>query len=138
LQVFGERAIVVENLGVIESISRAWKVFRGNLGNIILLALVMGVISGIFGLVGGAVAAIVLLPTLLPVITEVMGNGTVTTASTVVAALGVLVAMVLGAIINTLFITFNSAAWTLAYRQFINPPPAPVAPAVIQPPAPVA
>jgi hypothetical protein len=134
LQVFGERAIVLENLGVTESIGRAWRVFRANLGNIILLALVMLVISFIFGLIGGLAVGVILLPTLLPVITEGINSGVISTGATIVAVLGVLVASILGAIINTLFITFNSAAWTLAYRQFIATPVAPA----IQPPAPIA
>lgn len=121
LQTFGERAIVVEDMGVFASISRGWGVFRANLGNIILLALVMMVVSFIFGLVGGAVAAVVLLPTLLPVITEGMNSGSISSGPAIVAVIGVLIAMVLGAIINTLYITFNSTTWTLAYRQFITP-----------------
>jgi hypothetical protein len=130
LQTFGERAIVLENRGVTDSISRAWAIFRNNLGNIILLALVMAVISGVVGLIAGAAMFTVLIPTMFPLVSGLSNNAVISAGTTVLAIVGVIIGIVISAIINTLFITFNSAAWTLAFRSFTG-----VAPAAAQPPA---
>jgi hypothetical protein len=130
LQTFAERAIVIENQGVTESISRAWGIFRANLGNIILLALVMVVISFVVGLIAGAAVFAILAPTMFPLIYGFSQNSVISAGTTVLAIVGVVIGVVIGAIINTLYITFNSATWTLAFRAFTG-----VAPAAAQPPA---
>ena len=40
-----ERAIVLEELGVMPALSRGWEIFRANLGTIILMAIILGVID---------------------------------------------------------------------------------------------
>jgi hypothetical protein len=129
LTTFGERAIVIEKLGVMASISRAWGIFRANLGNIILLALIMGAITFAISLVTGAIALAVLVPTMLPAILELSRGGTPGVATIILGVAGVIVGIILGAIVRTLFITFNSTAWTLAFRQFTG-----IAPAITAPP----
>jgi hypothetical protein len=124
LQTFGERAIVLENLGVTESIGRAWSIFRSNLGNIILLAIVMMVISWAVGLIALAAASIVIAPTMLPLIYGLSQNAVVSAGTTVLAVVGVIVGIIISALISTLYITFNSAAWTLAFRSFTGAAPA--------------
>ena len=138
ISTFGERAIVIENRGVTASISQAWAIFRANLGNIILLALLMGFIGAIFGLVTGAIALAIILPTLVPVIIEVARGGTPGAGAIVVAIIGVIVASILGAIVRALYVTFNSATWTLAFRQFTGAAPVVAPPTAIQPPLPAA
>ena len=122
IQTFGERAIVLENAGITDSISRAWAIFRANLGNIILLALIMFVISIAFGLITGFVSLVILIPSIIPVIDEASRTGVMQISTILVALIGVIIATILAAIINALFVTFNSAAWTLAYRQFTGGP----------------
>ena len=46
-----ENAIVVEDLGILESLGRGWQVFKSGFLSVILIALILGVISGIAGLV---------------------------------------------------------------------------------------
>ncbi|MCL4505902.1 MAG: hypothetical protein M1434_12575 [Chloroflexi bacterium] len=137
-QTFGERAIVIENMGVTASISRAWAVFGANLGNIILLALLMLVVSFVFGLVVGALALIVLAPTLLPLFLDTSRSGALSAGMLALAVIGLILVAILGAVVESVFVTFNSATWTLAYRQFIGiAPPTPAQPAA-QPPLPAA
>jgi hypothetical protein len=139
IQTFGERAIVLENAGITASISRAWAVFRANLGNIILLALIMLFISIVFGIITGAVLAVILVPTMAPIFVAMTQNGTLEAGSTILAIFGLIVASIVGAIINALYVAFNSATWTLAYRQFTGAAPVKVVPMPTpQPPAPVA
>lgn len=128
LTTFGERSIMIEKLGVTASLSKAWSLFRANLGNIILMALLMGVISLVIGIITGTVALIVLAPTMLPTVLEITRGGMPGAASIVLAVGGVIVAAILGAIVRTLFIVFNSTTWTLVYRQFTGSVPAVAAP----------
>lgn len=137
IQTFGERAIVLENAGVMDSIGRGWAVFRANLGNIILIALIMWVIATAFAFVVGAIVAAVLFASVFPAINDLSQSGSLGAGPTILAIIGVILATVVGAIINTLFTTFNSTAWTLAFRQFTGSVPAVPAPAA-QPPLPAA
>ncbi len=132
LQTFGERAIVLENKGVIEAIGRGWEVFRSNLGNIILLALLLFVISIVVGFVVAIVAGLLFAPTL---ITAILGAGTeggIGTGTIILGVLTFLVVVIISAIINAIFTAFGSTVWTLAYRQFTG------ASSVIAEPAPPA
>jgi hypothetical protein len=124
LQTFGERAIVLDGLGVMDSLRKAWEVFRANLGNIIVIALIMAVISFVVGLIVGAISAAVFIPTVL----MAMGQAeTGVQASTVIVGLlSFVIVVVLAAVVSALFVSFNSAAWTLAYRQFTGQAPAPI------------
>ena len=115
------------------SISRAWNIFRSNLGNIILLALVMAVISFVVGLVASFAAVVILAPTVLPLILELGRGSAITIATTVLATIGLIIGIIIGAIINTLYVTFNSATWTLAYRSFTGATPVATVPPVAPP-----
>lgn len=118
LQTFGERAIVIDNLGVGDALRRAWDVFRNNLGNIILLALLMLVISIVIGFIVAAISGVLFLPTILGAAANAeqgIGTGTI-----ILAGITFLVVAIIGAIIGALYIAFNSATWTLAYRQFTD------------------
>lgn len=118
LQTFGERAIVLENKGVLDALSRGWEVFRSNLGNIILLALLMFVISLVVGFVIAIVAGLLFAPTLIATILGASSEGGIGAATLILGALTFLVVVIIGAIINAIFAAFSSAVWTLAYRQF--------------------
>lgn len=121
LQTFGERAIVLEDMGVMDSLRKGWEVFRGNLGNIILLALVMLVIGIVVGFVVGLVSAALFLPVLFTGFIGAANNPdtfTIGAGTIILAALAFIAVAIIAAIIGALFKAFNSAAWTLAYRQF--------------------
>ncbi|MCS6848072.1 MAG: hypothetical protein RMN52_10190 [Anaerolineae bacterium] len=118
LQTFGERAIVLENKGVIDALSRGWAVFRSNLGNIILLALLMFVIGVVVNFIVGIIAGLLFAPTLISIIFGAGSEGGVGPSTLILGGLTFLVVVVIGAIISAIFAAFSSAVWTLAYRQF--------------------
>jgi hypothetical protein len=121
LQTFGERAIVLDGTGVMDSLRKGWEVFRSNLGNIILLALVMLVISIVVGFVVGLVSAALLLPVLFTGFIGAANNPdtfSIGAGTIILAAFAFIAVAIIAAIIGALFKAFNSAAWTLAYRQF--------------------
>ncbi|MCL6509684.1 MAG: hypothetical protein K6U78_03255 [Anaerolineae bacterium] len=118
LQTFGERAIVLENLGVVDALRRGWEVIRSNLGNIILLALLMLVISIVVGFLVAIVAGLLFTPTLAAVFIGVGREGGIGAGTIILGALTFLIVVVVSAIINAFFTAFASTVWTLAYRQF--------------------
>ncbi|RIK31124.1 MAG: hypothetical protein DCC56_02740 [Anaerolineae bacterium] len=61
-----ENAAVLENLGVFPAISRGWEIFKGNLGPIILMAIILGVIGFVLGIV-------IAIPFLVLIFPAVMG-----------------------------------------------------------------
>lgn len=131
VQTFGERAIVLENRRVFDAFGRSWEIVRANLGNIILLALLMFVISLVIGLVVGVISAALFIPVAFTAIAEAGGQG-VGAGTVILGALAFLAVVILGALVSALYVAFNSATWTLAYRQFTGlggtPAPAPSAP----------
>lgn len=132
LSTFGERAIVLDNAGVMDGIRKGWEVFRNNLGNIILLAILMFVINFVIGIVVGIVGVALFAPVLVTSMVSLGNNGTIGAATVVLGVLAFIAVVIIGAIISALFVAFNSSAWTLAYRQFtggmvtLTPPSAPL------------
>lgn len=127
LYVFGERAIVIENLGVFDALRKGWEVFRNNLGNIILIALLMFVISIVIGFVTAIVAGLLFAPVLVSILLGVSNEGSVGIATIILGALTFIVVIIISAIIAALFTAFYSTTWTLAYRQFTGRGLSPVA-----------
>lgn len=116
LRTFGERAIVLEQKGVIDAVSRGWEVFRGNLGNIILLALLMLVVSIVVGFVIAIVSGLLSAPALITAILSVGNEGGA--GSLALGGFTLVLVAIVAAVINAIFAAFSSAVWTLAYRQF--------------------
>jgi hypothetical protein len=118
LQTFGERAIVLDNLGVMDALRKGWAVFRSNLGNIILLALIMLVISLVVGFVATLVAGLLFAPTLVSIFIGASRESGIGAGTIILGTVTFIVVVIISAIINALFTAFYSTVWTLAYRQF--------------------
>lgn len=137
LSTFGERAIVLDGTGVMDGIRRGWEIFRANLGNIILLAILMFIISLVIGFVVGIVSVALFAPVLITSVISLGNDGTLGAGTIVLGVITFIAVVIVAAIINALFVAFNSSAWTLAYRQFTGreltaatpPPAAPLPPA---------
>ncbi len=120
LQTFGERAILLEDLGVISGLQRGWEAFRSNLFNIILLALVMLVISLVVSLITGLILTLIALPTTIAgLVTNLSEEGAQSSALVLIVLVFIIVTLI-GALISALVTTFTSAVWTLAYRQIVD------------------
>lgn len=118
LRTFGERAIVLEQKGVIDAVSRGWEVFRSNLGNIILLALLMLVVNIVVGFAIAIVSGLLFAPTLITAILSAGNEGGIGAGLLALRGLTLVLVAIVAAIINAIFAAFSSAVWTLAYRQF--------------------
>ena len=127
---FFRRAVVLENLGVLEGMRRGWQLVRQRLGDVV----VMGVILFAMGLVW----AIVMIPViiLLLLVAVVVGGlpallvGTIVSLFTEGATPWIVAAivgfpiflLVIGApslFLNGLVETYRSSTWTLTYRELL-------------------
>lgn len=111
-------ALVIEDLGIIEAIQRGWSVFRENLGNMVIMALILGVGGVIIGIAFALPILIIVVPTVLGIVggaiaesSALFGGGFAVAALCFVAYLPVLI--VLGGILRS----YVNTAWTLTYMQ---------------------
>jgi hypothetical protein len=120
------RALVLENTGVVASLSRGWRLFRANVGP----SLLVWIIGSVLSLGAGIAIAIVAFAAAVPagvLLATSWGN----IGPAVLAALGVLGLLVLAGMlaIKAVWATYFSAYWTLAFRQLTAPRTPAIAPA---------
>jgi hypothetical protein len=122
IQLYAERAAILEGLNWIESFKRGWAVLKKNLGPTIIFWLIFLVIGLIFGavIVGGVLALVVPL-------FAIFRNVEPGPWLVVPAVCGGLLAVAVGAVINSVVQTFTSATWTLVYRHLTGYVPPAVA-----------
>jgi len=117
---FAQRAAVLEDMGVIESIGRGWQVIKENLGEVIILLLLFLLLGLLVGLATLAVfiplAALFFAPTVL----RMIGGGTIEVLDIALASGGLLCMILLGAAINAIYVAFRSTVFTLAYGEFTS------------------
>jgi hypothetical protein len=128
--IFGQaqRAIVLEDLGVMPSISRGWDIFRTNLGPIILMAIILFVIGFVIGLVIAIPILIIVVPAAIAFAVGNAQNTTPLILAGICFCLYLPVLWLLGGILTA----YTESAWTLTYMRLTakpadsNPPAAPV------------
>jgi hypothetical protein len=118
--VFGSRAIVVENQGVISSFPRSWYLFRKNIGATIVLAILIVVISIMIGFIIGIPAMAIMFPVMMSTMPGMIsGTGPSVGSSLLMGGAGVIIVAVFG-LVNGVMQVFVEAIWTLAYRDFAS------------------
>ena len=110
-------ALIVEDLDIVAAFQRAWDVFRSNLGEVIVMGLILGVGSFIVGLI----LAIPFILMVLPFITGLIVN----TESSTIAGLsltliGILFYLPVLLLASGIMRTFITGSWTLTYRSLIG------------------
>jgi hypothetical protein len=108
-----ERAIVLEEMSVMPALSRGWEVFRKNLGPIILMTIILGVIGFIIGLVIAIPVFIIVFPAVAAYAVGGAENTTPLIFMGVCMCLYIPVALVLQGIM----VAYIESAWTLTYMQ---------------------
>lgn len=107
-------ALVSEGLGVIEAINRGWQVFRNNLANVLVIALIL-IIGGLFaGIILGLPIVFVFAPFLIGMLAntpDAQNSGLIISGICLVLALPLII---LG---NGILHSYLQSAWTLAYQQ---------------------
>jgi hypothetical protein len=113
-------ALVVENLGIFEAIKHGWRVVRDNIGNMVVISLIL--ILGI-GLIGGIVIG---LPLLLVATPAFIGSidGTLNAFRTGLLISGLLFLLYLPVLLllSGVLKSYTSSAWTLTYLRLTTKP----------------
>jgi len=129
LDAFGYRAIVLEGMPATKGIRRAFAVVKGNLGRILVLALICLVLMVVFSLVLGLVLSPLLLVMMKPMVQGVtqcgqfLGNFQATSrclqemsADPLLVILSV-VGSIISAALSSVWVTWQSAVFTVAYLR---------------------
>lgn len=120
---FAQRALVLENMGVIESIGRGWRVIKNNLSEVIVLVLIFLVLGFLVAAITFAVFLPVAALAFGPTVIRLFTTGTFEAMDIVFALGGLLCMGIIGAAINAIFVSFRSTVVTLAYGEFTGKQP---------------
>lgn len=120
----GARATVIHKMRITESISHGWQVFRANMGSVILLAILLFVI----GIMVSIVVGMIMLPLALvffgpAVISGIANDGSLGALSIAWMIGGGLFLGIIGAALMSVYQTWISAVWTLAYKDLTGKKP---------------
>ncbi len=109
---------MLEDLGVMPSISRGWEIFRANLGPIILMAIILTVIAFIVGLVIAIPILVIVVPA---AVAFAIGNAQNTTP---LILMGVCFCLYLPVLIllNGILVSYTESVWTLTYMRLTQKP----------------
>jgi hypothetical protein len=112
LAILAQRAVVLEELGVLAAIRRGWGLLRARFWDLALLSLIWLAIGIVMGMIVALPAMLLAVPFALVITTQEPGPGLIT----------LLVVLVLTFVVYAVFISllnavFSSALWTLAYKR---------------------
>lgn len=113
-----QNAIVLEDAGVLPSISRGWDIFRTNLGPIIVMAIILGVI----GLVAGFIMAIPVLIVVVPAAIAFLAGNAQNWTPMIVAGVLLCLYIPVSLLLNGILISYTESAWTLTYLRLTRKP----------------
>jgi hypothetical protein len=107
-------ALIVEELDITTAFKRAWEVFRSNLGQVII----MGLILGVGGFIVGMILAIPFVLLVVPLITGlVLGTDISSVAGITLTVIGSLLYLPVLLVAGGIMRTFITGSWTLTYRS---------------------
>ena len=113
-----QRAIVLEDLGVMPSISRGWEIFRANLGPIILMAIILIVIAFVVGLVIAIPLLIIVVPTMIAYV----AGGTQNTTPLILMGVCFCLYLPVLILLNGVLTSYTESVWTLTYMRLTGNP----------------
>ena len=115
-----ERAIVIENEGVLSGIRRGWNVLKKNLGPILIIWLIVAAI----GIVAGIVIALPVLVIVVPlVITYILSGTAASYTPVIIAGLCIAAYIPVALLANGILTAYLESVWTLAYLRLTQPKP---------------
>ena len=113
-----ERAIVLEGLPVLPSLSRGWEIFSRNLGPVILMAILLVVVTFVAGLIFAIPVLLFVVPAALAF---AFNNGQNWTPMIIAAGL-FCIYLPIGLLLNGIFISYVETAWTLTFLRLTGKP----------------
>ncbi len=116
LNTLGDRAIMLEEATILASLRKSWQLLRTNLGEMVVLALVLLLINVVVSVLAGMIVAIFVIP--FAMLTAAASSDATRVLGVMLALGGGSVAVVAACIIAGILQAFTSATWTLVYRDF--------------------
>ena len=113
-----ERAVVLEDMGVMPALSNGWEVFRKNLGVIILMTIILGVIGVAVGFLFAIPIFIIVFPAALAFAIGDAQNSTPLIFAAVCFCLYLPVLVLLQGVLTA----YTESAWTLTYMRLTRKP----------------
>jgi hypothetical protein len=111
-------AIVVEDLKIKDALIRGWDVFKENLGNILVMGLILGLGSTIISIFFAVPLIMVTIPAVIGIAGgSIWGSGVMLGSGLVVAALGFLILMPVIIVLGGILQAYVKTAWTLTYLR---------------------
>jgi hypothetical protein len=107
----------LEDAGIMPAISRGWEVFRNNLGVMILMAIILGVI----GLIAGFVIAIPIFVVVVPAVMSFAAGQGQDMTPMIVAGVCICLYIPVTWLLNGVLMAYTESAWTLTYMRLTKP-----------------
>lgn len=120
---FAVRGVMIQNMGVVDSLSHGWRIFKENLGPVIILSLLLLVIGIMVSFVLGIIMIPLSLMLFAPTFISLFNDGMLNGIQIVYAVGSSLLLAVVGAALMAVVQTWSSAVWTLAYKEFAGKKP---------------
>ncbi len=108
-----KRSIIVDNLGVIESLARGWQVLSGN----ILILLLVGVVIFIASAIVGILVALPLIMLMLPLVGALIQGNITSWQPFIAVSIFALCYSPIAWLINGIIMTYTESVWTLTYLR---------------------
>ena len=113
-----ENAVVLEDMGILPAITRGWEVFKGNLGPVIIMAIILAVI----GVVAGFVIAIPFFIIVFPAMLAFFAGGGDSTTPLILMGVCTCLFIPVALILQGIITAYTESAWTLTYLRLTKPP----------------
>jgi hypothetical protein len=113
-----ERAAVLEDLGVMPALARGWEVFKANLGPIIVMAIILGILGLVAGFILALPAFIIIFPAAFAYAIGNAQNSTPIILGVVCFCLYLPILLFL----NGILVAYTESAWTLTYMRLTRKP----------------
>lgn len=107
-------AMVLENRGVFDGLSRGWEVFKNNLGPILVVGLILFAISLVAGLILGIPFTLIVLPAVMGV---AMGQQALAQGSLLLTGLCLIAYVPVAIFLNGILQAYIQSTWSLAYLR---------------------
>jgi hypothetical protein len=107
-------AVVVENTGIMDGLRRGWALVKGNVGPVLVMALVLIVGGFVVGLIIGLPAILLIAPLIAGV---ALGTQTSITSGVVIFGLCLVIYLPVAIFLNGILQTFVIGSWTVTYRR---------------------
>jgi hypothetical protein len=113
-----ERAILFEQLQVLPALSRGWDVFRNNLGPILIMAVILGVL----GVVAGFIVALPVLVVVFPFLFAYALGNSQNAAPFVLMAICICLYLPVLLVLRGILVAYTESVWTLTYMRLTGKP----------------